>query len=348
MFCGVIQCSNIYKTPFRYIVAMGKYIDFIIDYNEDPKIMGEHILQNITVNRLKAKKPCIIFIGGDSGEGKSCMGLKIVDAVNKKYDIDTLDTLNDSVVYLPVEYLTKLDNCLHWKQCGRKDLKDLHVMMIDEAREVVRARDWYTFINRAIADCNAMSRRIKPMVLIVISQFIKDIDSAIRYTLTYYAECQRPLSGRTRVNLERVWKNTYDLERPRLCKRPLRGYIRSDNTMSKFYPKFEANMPNRKIFNKYDEENFNAKSKILRKRIEETINKMKKQVDIFDKVQALVDYYFKNPDQLTTIIDPRYKKFRLRKNFKDMHEITSIEQKEFEKRLEEKLKEKGMIAGDDI
>lgn len=325
---------------------MGKYIDFIIDYNEDPKIMGTQILQHITVNRLKANKPCIIFIGGDSGEGKSSFGLKIVDAVNVEYGIDTYDTLNDSVVYLPVQYLNKLDNCLHWKQHGRPDLKDLHVLMIDEAREVVRARDWYTFINRAIADCNAMSRRIKPLVLIVISQFIKDIDSAIRYTLSFYAECQRPLTGRTRVNLERVWKNTYDLERPRLCKRPLVGYVKEGNTMSKFYPRFQANMPDRKIWNKYDDENFNAKSKILRKRIEETINKMQKQVNIFDKVASLVDFYIKNPDQLTTIIDPRYKKFRLRKQFKEMHEITRIEQVEFEKRLQEKLQEKGMLATD--
>jgi len=323
---------------------MGKYIDFIIDYNENPKIMGEQILQHITVNRLKAKKPCIIFIGGDSGEGKSCFGLKIVDAVNKEYSVDTFTVLNDSVVYLPVQYLTKLDNCLHWKRYNRDDLKNLHVMMIDEAREVVRARDWYTFINRAIADCNAMSRRIKPMVLIVISQFIKDIDSAIRYTLSFYAECQRPLTGRTRVNFERVWKNTYDLERPRLCKRPLVGYVKMGNSMSKFYPRFEANMPPKDIFNKYDEENFNAKSKILRKRIEETINKMQKQVNIFDKVEALVDFYIKNPDQLTTIIDPRYKKFRLRKQFKEMHEITRTEQIEFEKRLQEELMEKGLLA----
>lgn len=326
---------------------MGKYIDFVINYNDDPKIMGEQILQHITVNRLKAKKPCIIFIGGDSGEGKSCLGLKIVDAVNKSYGVNTVDVLNDCVVYLPDQYLTKLDNCLHWKRYNRKDLKDLHVMMIDEAREVVRARDWYTFINRAIADCNAMSRRIKPMVLIVISQFIKDIDSAIRYTLSFYAECQRPLIGRTRVNFERVWKNTYDLERPRLCKRPLVGWVVGNGYRSKFYPKFEANMPPRDIFKKYDDENFNAKSRILRQRIEETINKMRKQINIFDKVESLVDFYVTNPDQLTLIIDPRYKRFRLRKQFKTMHDITQTETAEFQTRLQKKLMEKGLLATGD-
>lgn len=323
---------------------MGKYIDFVIDYNSDSKIMGKQILKNITVNRLRANKPCIIFIGGDSGEGKSSMGLKIVDAVNESYGVNTVDVLDDCVVYLPVEYLRKLDNCLHWKRYKRKDLKNLHVLMIDEAREVVHARDWFTFINRAIADCNAMSRRIKPLVLIVISQFIKDIDSSIRYTLSFYVECQRPLTGRTNVSFERIWKNTYDLERPRLCKRPLVGWIVNNGSRSKFYPRFEANMPSREIWKKYDEANFNAKSKILRKRIEETINKMEKDVNIFDKVQSLVDYYIKNPDQLTMIIDPHYKKFRLRKEFKDMHDITNVEVTEFRNRMEVALREKGLLA----
>jgi len=323
---------------------MGKFIDFIIDYNPDPKVMGKQIITNITVNRLRANKPCIIFIGGDSGEGKSCAGLKIISAVNDYYGIDSLETLNDTVVYLPIQYLTKLDNVLFWKRKDRRDLKDLHVLMIDEAREVVRARDWYTFLNRAISDCNAMSRKIKPMVLIVVSQFIKDIDSAIRYTLTFYAECMRPLTGRTRVNFERIWKNTYDLERPRLCKRPLVGYIKYEHTQSKFYPRFEANMPDRELFKKYDEENFRAKSTILRKRIEETIHKMNRDIGtVFNKVEDLVKYYSTNPGQLQLIIDPRYKKFRIRKEFKDMHEITRTEQIEFEKRLHEKLTSMGLL-----
>jgi len=324
---------------------MGKYFDFIIDYDDDPRIMGMQILQNITVNRLRANKPCILFIGGDSGEGKSCFGLKVLDAVNKSYGVDSYEMLNDSVVYLPIQYLTKLDNCLFYKKNNRLELKDLHVLMIDEAREVVRARDWYTFLNRAISDCNAMSRKIKPMVLIVISQFIKDIDSAIRYTLTYYAECVRPLTGKTRVSIERIWKNTYDLERPRLCKRPLVGYIKYENTQSKFYPRFEANMPEKKLFEKYDAENFRAKSTILRKRIEETINKMNKDIgSVYDKVEGLVKFYTENPSQLTMIVDPRYKKFRIKKEFRDMHEITRTEQIEFEKRLYQKLTEMGLIS----
>lgn len=324
---------------------MGKYIDFVIDYNDDPHIMARQIIQNITVNRLKAKKPCIIFISGDSGEGKSSLGLQILCAVNDAYGVDTYKTLHDSIVYIPVQYLTKFDNTLHWKQNKRPDLKDAHVLIVDEAREVINAKDWHTFVNRAVASCTNMSRRIKPMVYIIISQFITDIDSDMRHTLSFYAECQRPLTGRTRVTIERVWKNTYDLQRPRLCKRPLVGWLKDDGNRAKFYPRFEATMPDRKIFNKYDEESYIAKSKILRMRIEETLKKMEKQVNIFDKVESLVDYYMKNPDMLTTIIDPRYKKFRLRKQFRDMHDITQTEKIEFEKRLQVKLQEKGMLAG---
>lgn len=325
---------------------MGKYIDFVIDYDKDPRVMGKNILQNITVNRLKAKKPCILFIGGDSGEGKSSLGLKILCAVNDSYGIDTFETLHDSIVYIPIQYLTKFDNMLHWRQQNRKDLKDAHVLIIDEAREVVNAKDWHTFINRAVASCTNMSRRIKPMVYIVISQFITDIDSDMRHSLNFYGECQRPLTGRTRVTLERVWKNTYDLQRPRLCKRPLVGWVVDGKNRSKFYPKFEANMPDRKIFNKYDEASYKAKSVILRKRIEDTLMKMEKQLNIYDKVQSLVDFYIKNPDQLTLIVDPRYKKFRLRKQFKEMHDITNTEQVEFKNRLQVELEKRGLLSSE--
>ena len=324
---------------------MGKFIDFVIDYNDNPSIMGEQILQNLTVNRIRAKKPSTVFISGDSGEGKSSLALKILCAVNNKYGVDSYELLHDMIVYLPIQYLDKFDNILHWRRKNRPELKDVHILIVDEARDVINAKDWHTFINRAVASCTNMSRRIKPMVYILISQFITDIDSDMRHTLTFYSECQRPLTGRTKVTFERVWKNTYDLQRPRLCKRPVIGWVvNDDGSRAKLIPEFEAKMPDKKLFNKYDEESFRAKSKILRMRIEETLNKMQKQVNIFDKVEALVDYYIKNPDQLTTIIDPRYKKFRLRPQFMDMHDITRTERIEFEKRLQEELEKKGMLS----
>jgi len=327
---------------------MGKYIDFIIKYDDDPEVMGQQILQNITCHRLEANKPCIIFIGGDSGEGKSYTGLKIVDAVNKNYDVNTVEHLDDSVIYLPIEYMNKMDNCLFYKKNNRMDLKNLRVLMIDEAREVIRARLWYTFLNRAIRDCNAMSRKIKPIVLLVISQFIKDIDSAVRYTLSFYAECQRPLTGPTRVQFERVWKNTYDLERPRLCKRPLVGYIDYGDSMAKFYPRMEARKPPKEIYELYDEHNFRAKSVILRKRIEETIRVLQKEIGHeFDKVEELVKYYVGHPEQISLIKDAKYKKFRLRAQFRDMHELTNVEAAEFQKRLLERLEEQGLAASEE-
>lgn len=323
---------------------MGKFLDFIIDYDEDPKKMGMQILQNITINRLEAHKPCIIFLSGDSGEGKSYAGLKILDAVNQYYSIDTLETLDDSVIYIPTQYLTKLDSCLFWKDRNRPDLKNLRVLMIDEAREVVKARLWQSFLNQAIADCNAMSRSVKEVVFIVISQFIKDIDSAVRATLTFYAECQRPLSGPTQLKLERVWKNTYDLERPRLCKRPIVGYIDYGDRRSLFRPQFEVHKPPKEIYKKYDQNTFEAKSKILRKKIEVTLKRLQKEIGHeFDKVQELVKHYIEHPEQLNVIRDPKYKKFRLRKTFRDMHDITNIEVVEFEKILLEKMAEKKMI-----
>lgn len=326
---------------------MGKYIDFVVDYNSDPEILGRSIIRNLTCNRLKAKKPCIIFLTGDSGEGKSFSGLKIIDIVCEEFGLNTIDILDDAVVYTPLEYVRKLDNCLFYKKNERRDLKDLRVIMIDEAREVIRARLWYTFINQAISDCNAMSRTVKPIVLLVVSQFIKDVDSSVRYTITYYGKCARPLQGRTQFSLERVWKDDYDLDRPKLRKRPVKGYLRNNNAYSLFKPRFEVALPRKDIIEKYEKQNFESKSKILRKKIETTLMMLEKEIGHeFDKVKALVDYYINNPEQLQLIKDSKYKKFRLKKEFKDMHELTNIEIQEFQQRLLEKLAEKGLAAAE--
>lgn len=327
---------------------VGKYIDFIVDRSDNPEELGRAVLRNITCNRLRAKKPCVVFLTGDSGEGKSFTGLKFLDVVNEEYGIDTLETLNDSVVYTPLEYTQKLNNMLYYKKNNRMDLKNLRVIMIDEAREVVKARLWHSFINMAIADCNAMSRSIKPLVIIVISQFIKDIDSNIRYTLTYYGRCARPLSGRTHFDLFRVWKDDLDLERPRLRKRRVKGYLVSNKRYSLFKPEFEVKLPDKRIVEKYEAENFTAKSKILRKKLEDLMKMLERQMGHeFDKVNMLVDHYIQNPDSMRLIVQRYRNKIRVKKEFKQMHDLTNIEVSEFEKLLIERLAQKGMAEIDE-
>jgi len=324
---------------------MGKYIDFVVHEQADPEQTGKHILQHLTVNRLRAKKPCVILVVGDSGEGKSFTALKIAEVVNNYYNVDTLKTINDFIVYTPLEYTQKLDNILHNNE-KRQDIKNLRVLMIDEAREVVRSHLWHSFINQAISDCNAMSRRIKPLVIIVVTQFVKDIDSAVRRTITYYGKCARPLTGSTRFDLFRVWKDDHDLERPKLRKRKVKGYIISKQKQYSLYtPEFEVHLPDKKIINAYEHQNFEAKSKILRKKLEDMLKMLEKDIGHeFDKVHALVNHYINNPDNLRLIITRRYNKIRVKKEFKQMHDLTNIEVSEFEKLILEKLAQKGLAV----
>lgn len=317
---------------------MGKYIDFVVPYNPDPEVLGSKIIENITCNRLKAKKPSILFLTGDSGEGKSYTGLKIVDIVNKHYGVDTAKYLNNIVVYTPLEYTRKLDAILH-----DKEYKDIRVILIDEAREVIRAQLWHSFINQAIADCNAMSRRIKPLVMIIVSQFIKDIDSSVRRTLIYYGKCARPLTGSTRFDVYRIWKDDSDIERPRLRKRKLRGYVVNNGAYSTLIPSFEVRVPPKSIIKTYETQNFESKSKILRKKLEDLMKVLDKELGHeFDKVNTLVDQYIKRPDMLRMIVQRKRNKISLKKEFRDMHDLTNIEVHEFEKILLQRLAEEGI------
>ncbi|GAG57412.1 unnamed protein product, partial [marine sediment metagenome] len=224
-----------------------------------------------------------------------------------------------------------------------KEKKDIKVIMIDEARELVNARLWHSFINRAIADCNAMSRRIKPLVLIIISQFISDIDSDVRKTIMFYGKCARPMKGRTYFTLHRIWKDDRDIEKPKLRKRKLSGYIIRKGIYSIFKPDFRIKLPEKEVIKKYEDQNFQAKSKIIRKKLENLMKTLDKEIGHeFDKVNTLVDFYLKKPAMLNMVVDRIHNKYKVKKKFKEMHDLTPIEVKEFQSQLVQKLAEKGL------
>jgi ribose 1,5-bisphosphokinase PhnN len=66
--------------------------------------------------RLEEKKPSIIFLGGDSGEGKSMAALRILEKGQE--DID----LVNQVIYTPYEYPSKVKNMLFNKEFKKRML----------------------------------------------------------------------------------------------------------------------------------------------------------------------------------------------------------------------------------
>ncbi|WP_456477594.1 hypothetical protein [Geoglobus ahangari] len=318
---------------------MGQFIDFVVEYTEDPEELGRRILRNITVNRIKAKKPTIIGITGASSEGKSWTALKIADIVNEEFGVDTAEVLDETVVYTPLEYTKKLDRLLF-----DKELKKVHTLMIDEGRELIKSKLWYDFVRQAIADVNAMHRQIKPLVVLVVSQDIADILRDVRRTLTFYGQCMRPLSGGVHFKLYRLWKDERDLENVKLRKRKLRGHIVKDGRKVVFtVNKFKVKAPRKEIVEKYEKLSFERKSKIIRGKLETLLKQIEKEIGHqFDKVDQLVTYYTEHPELLNIILERKRNKIRVKKEFKNMHDLTATEVKEFEKRLFEKLAEKGL------
>jgi hypothetical protein len=316
---------------------MGLTIDFIVDADEDPTVIGQNIIRNMVVGRLKYKKPVVIFIGGKSGEGKSFTGLKIMEIINNYYGVET--DVENQVIYTPIEYGDKIDKILF-----HKDFKKYRVIMIDEAREVVSAKLWYSFINKALSDINAMMRRVKPICIIVISQFIKDIDVAMRRTLNYYIKAKRPLGKRAQFKMWGLWMDDRNIENPKLRKRRIKGLIKKNGRRVSFRPKhFEVTLPKQTTIDLYEEENYQQKARIIKGKLDELMRQIEIEIgDAMKRIDTLVDYYIKRPESLHMVVKRSRGKLKVRPEIKKLYNLTKDELKTFKERLIEQLEKKDL------
>jgi len=314
------------------------FIDFVVPHSDDKIELSRKILANIFLNRLRAKKPTVCVLVGDSGEGKSYTGLKIAEIVCEEQGIEFLPYLDNIVISTPLEYATKINNLLF-----NKELKKINIVMLDEAREIIKAKLWYDFITQAIADINAMSRGVKPLIVLIITQYLGDITKDVRRTMTYYGVCNRPLFKSTQFRLYRVWKDDTDIENPKLRKRRLCGYVVKGTFRYKIKPTFTVHLPDKEIVKRYEELQFNAKAKIIRRKLELMLSKLQAEMKgLFDKVEAMVNWYVEHPESLNLILERKRGKVRIKKEVQKMHDLSTTELKEFEKLLLEKLAERGL------
>lgn len=315
--------------------------DFVVRKKEgdDDTDIAAKILNSIVVNRLKFKKPVIWFIGGDSGEGKSFASLKIQELLCSMQGIDYKEFINDINVYTPLEYPKKLDALLHDKR-----LKKVNMICMHEAREIIKAKNWQSFLTQAIADVNAMSRSVKPMCILIISQFIRDITTDVRYTLTYYSTITRSFSKPPELQIYKMRKNDYNLEKPTLEKYKIKGYIVNEkNKYYKFQPPcFQIGLVDKDIQEVFEKSDREAKAYIIKNKLNKLIKEMQKDIgDNDNKVNIMVDYYISNQEALKTIGKRKGKKFIVNDTFRSMHEMTSIEEKQFTSLVIEKLDKTG-------
>ena len=325
------------------------FCDFMVKY--DPKKdsmqdIAKRIIYSLMIRRIKNRKPNVVFISGDSGEGKSWGALRLQEVLMEIQGMDLLPYVNDINVYTPLEYPRKLESILFDKK-----LKKVNIICMHEAREVVKAKNWQRFLTQAVADINAMSRSVKRLNIIIISQFIRDITTDIRYTLNYYIKVRRPRGKPARMYISIMWKDDRDLEKPKLRKRKLIGYLIYPNGKAqKFMPKYlEVSRPNKELTTIFEKSDKDAKKTIIKRKLSKLMQELKADMgEESDKIKTMVLWYSTNTENLR-LIGKRYKnKIRVSKDFREMHDITIEESESFEKALNIELIKQGVINEDQI
>ena len=330
--------------------------DFCIRYNpyagETEKDITQKLFYLLIIKRIKSKKPTVWFIGGDSGEGKSSTGLTVQNLLCESMNISLIDVMEYMNVMHPIEYPEKLDQLLYSKD---PIIKKLPFFCIHEARTVVRSRDWNTMLSTLISDVNAMSRAIKPMCTIIISQFIRDITTDVRYTLTYYSTITRPL-GKSYGSLKmyKLYKDDRDLERPKLKKRFLQGYIMTakhknadpmleddwDRTWT-ILKSIKLKKPPEDVYKKFEELDKAGKGQQLRDKVNKMVDHMKMEMGVEDnKVSRLAEHYTKDINSLSSISKKIRGKWVVDPKTRDLHGLDRTEAKKLESEINEIIKSK--------
>lgn len=332
---------------------MTNNIDFTIPIREDTtkKELASKILYSQTVRKIKANKPAIIGLFGGSGEGKSTAGIRIQQELCKMQGIDFKKHMNDINVFVPFEFPQKIKRLLF-----EKSLKKVNIICLHEARDVVNAKDWNSFITKAISKVNTQSRSIKPLVIIIISQYITDLTRDIRRSLTDHVTAERGLKSQGFIRWRKPFTDERDPEKPKMRTRKLKGflgYVIDGKLKNKklFYPdRIYIGLPTKDIVKEFEEKDLSAKLDIIERDLDKVMEKLKKKhgVEETGKVETMADYYLQNNDKLSQIGKYFRKKFRIKESFRKMHDLTDHQENEFIKIVEKKIKEREKISESDF
>lgn len=311
-------------------------VDFYCDLQSEDKnkSTARVIFEHIFIKRLKQNKPCIVFIGGDSGEGKTWSVIRLLEELQDKPDVE------NQIIYTPFEYTKKVNWILF-----NKESKGKNILIFMEARELVKGKTWYSIINQAISDVNALSREIKPLLFIVVSQHPKDIDSSVRTTINYYGRCSRPQDANTRLSLNKTWKN-WDLNSPKIYQRKIKGVIvgRDGDKKNVTIRRFIMNAPSADIIAKVQQLDRHAKEKIIKQKLLNIDKALAKEISNKDKIGEIADSITKNPATLTQFIKKDRKgNITIKPIYKTIYDLNDVEFKELSSRINDLLIEQGII-----
>ena len=324
--------------------------DFVVfwDSESEPEsVLVERILYSLFVKRLKANKPVIAAVIAKSGEGKSWAMNKLFEALMSAQGIslvDNLDFFRVGSVTNPLQYSEKVDKIL-----TDKAYKKLNVLNIHDAG-MLNEKNWQSFINLVVSDVNNLSRKLKPLALFYIAQYIKSVGSQVRPTLTHYITLSRPLKGNSRMTIEIVYNDERDLEKPKLRKRRVSGFVvdPKDGSYQRFVPSyFEMSPPSKALIAEFDILDYEGKEVYLKNKLSKLLAQMKAEIgDVSERVSLVLDYYKGNPDLLSVVAHRGKRGWKLNSRFREVHDFTVAEERLFSKRLNESLKDKGFLSED--
>jgi len=287
-----------------------KNVDFVIKYTGDMYELQRSILYAILRKPTKEDMPVIVLATGKSGRGKSRGTIEIQDQLYNMEGVDFSQYVKDVNVLNPAHYALKLKPILYDKK-----YKKVWTFQIDEARAVIGAENWHSFINTAIAHVNATSRAIKPLCIFIVTQSIKDVDAATRRTLDYWFKFTRTPYTPPRLTPYVFYMDEDNPERPELKKRRLKGYIIDENgKYNLVFPVFQLNMPREEVDKPYREVMQESKTDYLDNLLEKLVNKISK--DLGDKqtkqVDELENFFRNDPQQFNTWCEFKKGKWKIK------------------------------------
>lgn len=331
---------------FKFL-NMGLYNDFAVKYDKEKdsqEDLVKRILYSIFIRRIKMKKPVVVFVGGESGSGKSLTVLKLQKILLEMQGESFEEHMADINVVEPIEYMDKLNKIIYEKK------KKVNVFAVHESRVVVNAKQWQQFSTQAVAHVTTMSRAIKRLIFFIVSQDWADITTDIRRVINYRIMVQRVARNKpARIKVEKIVTDNRDIENPKKRAYRINGFLVYPNgRYRKYRPDyFEIDVVDKDIALKFEKMDTEGKIKILEHKMQKFLKDISGEYRVENpKLAAMIKYYTDNLDMLGKIGKKVRSGWRLNKYFNEMHDLTKEEAKLFEIRLNDKLKDMGVMENE--
>lgn len=290
------------------------------------------------------QKLLIVFIEGESGSGKSSLMLKLMyefekfasqrDGKEFKFDIEK------QIIYTPIEYSHKIQEWIR---------SDHYTIGIDEARFLVSARTWQTFVNRIITEANATLRQLKHNnnnycgIIFINSQDFSDVDKSLRLTVNYLIRI-KPKGRKDMHRVVTIYEVIKLIDEKKILRKKLTLNVLNFDVVCKFKVRL---IDDKNLLRKYHEHIVEAKSQILRKKFEKLKHVLKQEIgEVFDKSILKNDEVFNLIKNMSSFSEKKGVYFTREKQeiIMRMFNLTKKEFKEvFYKAFLDELKERNLI-----